>query len=80
MCFVLKTRTRTRTDDKIIETYVAVNVAPVDGVGARFQTRIISLLEQVTNEPVGKTPFMLSLDDEYAAWYKNECNLPTYLK
>ena len=40
MCFVLKTRARTRTDDKTIETHVAVNVAPVDGVGAHVGVEI----------------------------------------
>lgn len=54
-------------------------------LGSRFQTRIVSSLEHVTNEPAGRTPFMPSLDDGYAstpqmhaAWYRNECDLPTW--
>lgn len=53
-------------------------------LGSRFHTRIVSSLEQVTNEPVGRTPLRPSLGDGYAstpqmhaAWYRNECDLPT---
>ena len=56
-------------------------------LGSKFHTRMVSSLEHVINEPVGKTPFMPSFEEGYgstpqihAAWYKNECDFPTCKK